>query len=69
MCKKPTKKKAGARDNPVPLNFITINGMTLSLGDLRKEDFSSIQNPKASVKSIQDTLIALLNVLRGFSET
>lgn len=35
------------------------------LGDLFKSDFADIADPKASVKSIQDTLIAVLNVLRG----
>ena len=68
MCKKATKKRTVVRDNPAPLNFITINGMTLSLGDLRKADFSSIPNPKASVNSLTETMTAILDILRGFSE-
>lgn len=70
MCRKTTKRKSSKRDSPpLPVNFITINGMTLSLGDLRKVDFSSIHDPKASVKSLQETMVALLGVLRGFAET
>ena len=69
MCKKTTKKITSKRDAVHIANFLNINGMTISLGDLRKVDFSQIANPKASVKSCQETLIAILNVVRGFSET
>lgn len=69
MCKRSSKSKSVARDGTVqPVNFITINGMTLSLGDLRKADFSSIPNPKASVNSLKETVTAILDILRGFSE-
>ena len=69
MCKKTTKRKKSARDAVHIANYLEINGLRLALGDLRKADFSAISNPKASVKSCQETLIAILDVLRGFSES
>lgn len=68
MRKTTTKRTSGRRDAIPNVNFLTVNGVTLSLGDIRKADFSQISNPKASVKSIQETLISILDVLRGFSE-
>lgn len=68
MSTKETEKKNSKRDAPAIVNFLSINGMTLSLGDLRKADFSAIEDPKASVKSIQAWAIQLNNILRGFSE-
>ena len=68
MARKPVNRSSSKRDAIPNVNFLTINGMTVSLGDIRKADFSAIPNPKASVKSCQDTLISILNVLRGFSE-
>ena len=62
------RKKSQKRDAPRVMNFLNINGMTLSLGDLRKADFSELENPKASVKSIQAWAIQLSNILRGFAE-
>jgi hypothetical protein len=50
------------------MNFLNINGMTLSLGDLRKSDFSAVEDPKCSVKSLQTWAIQLNNILRGFSQ-
>ena len=69
MARKIVRREASKRDAIPNVNFLTIGGLTVSLGDIRKSDFSSIKNPKASVKSCQDTLIAILDVLRGFSET
>lgn len=69
MCKKTAAKRTKKRDAPRKANFIGIGGVTYSLGDLRTTDFAHIANPKASVKSCQETLIAILDVLRGFSET
>jgi len=69
MARKIVRREASKRDTIPNVNFLTIGGLTVSLGDIRKSDFSSIRNPKASVKSCQDTLIAILDVLRGFSET
>lgn len=68
MAGKTDNKKTQKRDAPQEMNFLTINGMTLSLGDLRKADFSQLQDPKASVKSIQAWAIQLNNILRGFAE-
>ena len=68
MAGKTESKKSQKRDAPREMNFLTINGMTLSLGDLRKADFAQLHNPKASVKSIQAWAIQLSNILRGFSE-
>lgn len=68
MSGKSENKNGSKRDAPRVLNFLTINGMTLSLGDLRKADFSALEDPKASVKSIQSWAIQLNNILRGFAE-
>lgn len=68
MAGKTENKRAQKREAPREMNFITINGMTFSLGDLRKADFSQLQDPKASVKSIQAWAIQVNNILRGFSE-
>ena len=62
------RKRAQKRDAPKVMNFLSINGLNLSLGDLRKSDFSSIENPKASVKSLLAWAISLNNILRGFSQ-
>lgn len=67
MANKTTKKKVASRENPRVMNFLNINGMTLSLGDLRKADFSALEDPKCSVKSLQAWAIELNNILRGFS--
>ena len=61
------RKKPQKRSAPQVMNFLNINGMTLSLGDLRKADFSGLEDPKASVKSIQEWAIQVSNILRGFS--
>ena len=68
MSTKSTEKKSGKRDNPRIMNFLTVGGMTLSLGDLRKADFSALQDPKASVNSLKTWAIQLNNILRGFSQ-
>ena len=69
MARKSTaEEKCGKRDTPKLMNFLTINGMTLSLGDLRKADFASLEDPKASVNSLKAWAIQLNNILRGFSE-
>lgn len=68
MAGKTVSRKSQRRDAPREMNFLTINGMTLSLGDLRKVDFAQLQDPKASVKSIQAWAIQLNNILRGFAE-
>lgn len=50
------------------VNHIRIGNVTYNLGDLRKADFDGIPDPKASVKSCQTTLIAILNILRGHED-
>ena len=60
---------AGAGDDPRIVNVININGTPYSIGDLRKADFSSVEDPKASVKSLQAWAINLNNILRGFSQS
>ena len=47
---------------------ITVGSQTWDLGDIFKADFANISDPKCSVKSVQETLVAVLNVLRGYSE-
>lgn len=66
---KSASAKGTKRDTPKVMNFFQINGTTFSLGDLRKTDFSQIQDPSASVKSIQAWAIQLNNILRGFEQT
>ncbi len=68
MAGKTERKKSQKRDAPQVMNFLNINGMILSLGDLRKADFSELEDPKASVKSIQEWAIQVSNILRGFSK-
>ena len=48
---------------------ISVGSQQWSLGDLFKADFANIHDPKASVKSIQETLILVLNVLRGMEDS
>jgi hypothetical protein len=60
-----TRKKNSRRDVPVVVNNLVINGQACSLGDLRKADFAAVHDPKASVISIQKTLIEILDILRG----
>ena len=67
MATKSTGNKVGKRDTPKIMNFLTVNGSVYTLGDLRKADFSSIEDPKASVKSLQAWAIQINNILRGFS--
>ena len=71
MATKSTKSagvKSAKRDAPKVMNFFNINGSLYSLGDLRKADFSSLEDPKASVKSLQAWAIQVSNILRGFSQ-
>lgn len=68
MARKAASKRASKRDvSPNITNFITINGTNYSLGDLRKADFSALQDPKASVLSIKNWAVQLNNILRGFA--
>ena len=60
-------KKGTKRDVPNIMNFFNINGMTYSLGEVRKSEFAAIEDPKASVKSIQAWAIQVSNILRGFA--
>ena len=62
------EKRGGSREAPKLMNFLTINGITLSLGDLRKADFSALEDPKASVNSLKAWAIQLNNILRGFPQ-
>lgn len=68
MATKTADKKSAKRDAPQIMNFLTVNGSVYALGDLRKADFSTLEDPKASVKSIQAWAIQLNNILRGFSQ-
>lgn len=65
---KTVKKRTQKREAPKVMNFFTIKDTTYALGDLRKSDFATLEDPKASVKSIQAWAIQLNNILRGFSE-
>ena len=66
---KAKNRKGGRRDTPTLIaNFLNINGSSYVLGDLHKSDFSEIDDPKASVKSLQEWAISINNILRGFAQ-
>lgn len=50
------------------VNHIRIGNVNYDLGDFHKADFDGIHNPKASVKSCQQTLIEILDILRGHKD-
>ena len=50
------------------VRHITIGQTTYDLGDLRKEDFAGVVDPVASIKSVQETVIEILNILRGHQQ-
>ena len=68
MASESKDNEKGVRDAPKIMDFLTIGGNTYSLGNLRKSDFSSLEDPKASVISIQQWAIQLNNILKGISE-
>ena len=68
MSDKVGSKRKTKRDAPHRVNSLIINGVAYSLGDLRKSDFSQLEDPKASVKSLQAWAIQLNNILRGFAQ-
>ena len=45
--------------------YITSASISASLADIQKSVFEPISNPAASVRSLQETLISVLNILRG----
>ena len=65
--------KAAKRGSSNRVVQMTIPGsagnITIKLGDVFKEDFASIENPAASVKSCQAAIIAILNLLRPPTQT
>ena len=54
-----------ARVKQINLSIGTSKPTVLELGDLCAEDFKAIQRPKASVKSCQACLNAILDVILG----
>jgi hypothetical protein len=50
------------------MDFLTINGMTLSLGDLRKADFSGVEIPKSTVSSIVKWATQITAILQGITK-
>lgn len=60
-------KSLRAGGTPQTVNVLNINGNLFSLGDLRKADFSSLEEPKCSVKSLQAWAIQLTRILKGVS--
>ena len=45
--------------------YVTSASISASLADIQKSIFQSISDPAASVRSLQETLISVLNILRG----
>ena len=52
---------------PQTVNVLNINGNLYSLGDLRKADFSDLEDPNATVKSIVAWAKQLNMILKGIS--
>ena len=44
--------------------YLMSSDMVSTIGDIQTSLFQNIQNPQASVRSIQETLISVLNILR-----
>ena len=63
------KKSKALRSGSTPLavNVLNINGNLYSLGDLRKADFSGLEDPAASVKSLVAWAKQLNGILKGIS--
>jgi hypothetical protein len=59
---------ANKREAPKKMDFLTINGMTLSLGDLRKADFSGVEIPKSTVSSIVKWATQITAILQGITK-
>lgn len=69
MAKTTTSKRSSKRDaTPNNVNFLTINGLTLALGDLRKRDFSGLVHAKPTVKDNTAVLNQIVDLLRGFTD-
>lgn len=66
--KKTTRAKVAKREAPKKMDFLTINGMTLSLGDLRKADFSGVEIPKSTVSSIVKWATQITSILQGITQ-
>ena len=49
------------------VDVLNINGSLYSLGDLRKADFSAVEDPAASVKSLVAWAKQLNQILKGIS--
>ena len=60
-------KSLRAGGTPQTVNVLNINGNLFSLGDLRKADFSSVEDPAASVKSLVAWAKQLNRILKGIS--
>ena len=58
-----------ARVKQIKLKVGSDTTQTLELGDLCSKDFADIARPKASVKSCQACLNAILDVLQGLEES
>lgn len=50
------------------ITYIIIGGRKLAVGDVRSQDFAAIEDPKASVVSLQSTLVQILHKLQGASK-
>ena len=55
-------------DSETNITNIIIGGRKLVVGDVRSEDFAGIEDPKASVVSLQSTLVQILHKLQGASK-
>lgn len=65
MATRSTSRKSASRDAPKITNFLNINGKLFSLGDLRQADFSSLEDPVASVNSLLAWAKSLNQILKG----
>ena len=47
------------------VNFLNIDGINVSLGDIRKSEFASVEDPAASVKALVAWAKEINKILRG----
>lgn len=50
------------------VTHLQLGNVIYNLSDIHTSDFASITDPTASIKSCQDAIIAILNILRGFED-
>lgn len=62
-----TKRKSSSKRDAAPkvVNTLVIDGVTYSLGNLRKTDFSSLSHADTSIKSNTAVINQIVDLLKG----